>query len=141
DRRLHQRRPRPSELAGVDGHDPLGVQAQVRRIRAKEAAHVDVTEQRFEPLPLQRLEVFGPDQGLAAGLFDGLAAKETSLAERRADPGPLHAGHTSDGLDGRRTRAPRGIRSPRSPRIEWAGWRTRPMTPTSRWSWRSRPGP
>jgi len=63
-----------AELPVVDGENLRGIQAKVGRIGPEETADVDVAQDRVERLPLQGLEVFRPDAGLTARLFDGLAS-------------------------------------------------------------------
>src|SRR5207245_5375302 len=77
---------RAPEMPVVDGEDFPRIQAQVGRIRAQAPPDVDITEQGLESLPLERLEVVGPDPGLPGGLLDGLPSQEARLAQRRTDP-------------------------------------------------------
>ena len=88
-RRREGRRRRPEVLVELHQH-AVRVQAEVGRVRAEEAADVDVALERLVALPLEGLEVLRPDAGLPAGLLDGFPLPETSLPQNGSDAGPLH---------------------------------------------------
>ena len=94
-RQLHPGRP---ELPAVHREEAVRVETQVRRVGAEAPPHVDVAEERFEPLSLKRPEEVGPDPGLPARLLERLPTEEAGLPQGRTDARTLHAAILATGV-------------------------------------------